>query len=126
MVFLGLPGLVGTNCSVIPILVGMCCASVMVEWSDARMEVFQRRIQLVVYIILAFLFFLILVCLERSVRIAIWSAWGYGFLYGFAVGPKAGEQKSFHKLGKFFATLTLITVSMLLITGIIFYKKTVV
>lgn len=74
VVFVGLPGLVGATCSIIPMLVGMCCASAIIDWSDSRTEVFQRRIQLVVYMILAFLFFLILICLERSVRIAISSS----------------------------------------------------
>lgn len=69
--------------------------------------------------------FLILMCLERTLRIAIFSAWFYGFLFGFAMGNNE-QPKSFHKLSKFFATLTLITVSMMLLIGVIFYRKTLV
>jgi hypothetical protein len=40
VVFLGLPGLVGTGCSVLPLLIGMYFAGCVLDWSDSRQEIY--------------------------------------------------------------------------------------
>lgn len=77
VVFIGLPGLVGSACSVTFILIGLFFAHLIADWADSRLEMIVRRVQIIIYVLVAFLCFLFLLSQERSARIAIYSSMLY-------------------------------------------------
>lgn len=82
VVFIGLPGLVGSACSTTFLLVGLIFAFLIVEWADSRLEMMVRRMQIIIYLVVGLLCFLFLLSQERSRRIAIYSS----LLYVLTIG----------------------------------------
>jgi membrane associated rhomboid family serine protease len=74
VVFIGLSGLVGASCSIIFVLIGLYCTSVILDWASSRSEIIVRRVQIIIYFVVMFLFFLFLLSQDRPARIAIYSS----------------------------------------------------
>jgi len=74
VVFIGLPGLVGSSSSITFLLVGLLFADLIIEWADSRLEIMVRRVQIIIYFVVCLVCFLFLLSQERSARIAIYSS----------------------------------------------------
>lgn len=60
MVFVGLPGLVGSACSITFLMVGLLFAYLIIDWADARHEMIVRRVQIIVFFVAGLICFLFL------------------------------------------------------------------